>query len=382
MQFDTMMGLVDAVYDAALTGEGWHEVLIDIADKSRVENAALVIVDNRNGWSSVTTPRADPHVIEQYSKSWWQRDVTAQATCVAPVGVLTSLENTGRNLFFASDFYNDFWRHSGLGAERVASNLMTGNGIFASFVLQASVQRDDIDRETARLFEALVPHLVRAVTLQRRVQMAEHQRDLAIATARRSGIGAMLVDVETRLIVADAEAEAVIASHSDLCLEHGIVHLGNAAETLHLHRLVASTAGSGTAPRGGFKTVEVTGFAPGRLPLRIDVVPYPGAYSGAVSQFGLPAIASPQPAAVLLITDPDQRQKAQREVLKTRFGLTPAESAFALEILKGDGREAAAARLGISLSTARTHLSRIFEKTDVRRQAELVRLLSASGLDL
>lgn len=389
MQFDAMMGLVDSVYDAALTGEGWHEVLIDIADKSRVENAALVIVDNQNGWSSVTAPRADPHVIEEYSNCWWQKDVTAHATCVAPVGALTSLENTGRGLFFASEFYNDFWRRSGLGAERVASNLMTGNGIFASFVLQASVRRDDIDRDTAKLFGALVPHLVRAVTLQRKVQMAESQRDLAMATARRSGIGAMLVDVDTRLIVADGDAEAVISSNNDLCLDRGIVHLGTAADTLHLHRLVANSstgtdtlADIGNAPRGGgFRTVA-TGSEPGRVPLQIDVIPYQRAQSGAVPHFGLPAITSPQPAAVLLISDPDQRQKAQREALKTQFGLTPAESAFALEILKGDGREAAAARLGISVSTARTHLSRIFEKTDVRRQAELVRLLSANGLDL
>jgi hypothetical protein len=49
---------------------------------------------------------------------------------------------------------------------------------------------------------------------------------------------------------------------------------------------------------------------------------------------------------------------------------------LALEILKGDGRAAAAARVNITVGTARTHLERIFEKTGVRRQAELVRLLS------
>jgi DNA-binding CsgD family transcriptional regulator len=60
----------------------------------------------------------------------------------------------------------------------------------------------------------------------------------------------------------------------------------------------------------------------------------------------------------------------------------PAEAALALEIVKGDGRDAAAARLGISLSTARTHLSRIFEKTGAGRQAELVVLLNREGLSV
>ncbi|WP_346910982.1 hypothetical protein [uncultured Roseibium sp.] len=58
------------------------------------------------------------------------------------------------------------------------------------------------------------------------------------------------------------------------------------------------------------------------------------------------------------------------------FGsLTCAEAVHALEMLKGDGRAAAAARYGISINTAKTHLMRIFEKTDVKRQAELIRVL-------
>lgn len=67
------------------------------------------------------------------------------------------------------------------------------------------------------------------------------------------------------------------------------------------------------------------------------------------------------------------RARVQR--LRERFAFTPAEAAFALEIVKGDGRQAAADRLGITVGTARSHLSSIFDKTGSRRQAELVRLL-------
>ena len=42
-----------------------------------------------------------------------------------------------------------------------------------------------------------------------------------------------------------------------------------------------------------------------------------------------------------------------------------------------------AGRLQITLTTARTHLAHIFEKTGTRRQAEVVRLIlqSAGGID-
>jgi DNA-binding CsgD family transcriptional regulator len=65
--------------------------------------------------------------------------------------------------------------------------------------------------------------------------------------------------------------------------------------------------------------------------------------------------------------------------LGRHFGLTSAESALAVEILKGDGRIAAARRCGITCGTAKTHLSSIFEKTGTHRQAELVRVLLAAA---
>lgn len=80
-----------------------------------------------------------------------------------------------------------------------------------------------------------------------------------------------------------------------------------------------------------------------------------------------------------MATAPDLTADEIREYFRRRFGFTMAEISVAFEILKGDGREAVAARLGISVTTVRTHLSHIFEKTGVRRQAELVRLLMRSG---
>jgi DNA-binding CsgD family transcriptional regulator len=42
------------------------------------------------------------------------------------------------------------------------------------------------------------------------------------------------------------------------------------------------------------------------------------------------------------------------------------------EIVGGKGLVATAARLGVSQATVRTHMKRIFEKTDTHRQGELI----------
>jgi DNA-binding CsgD family transcriptional regulator len=106
-----------------------------------------------------------------------------------------------------------------------------------------------------------------------------------------------------------------------------------------------------------------------RAPLTVLVIPH---------RAGLTWIDVVRPRAVLFITDPEEAAVVRREGLCHDFGLTPAEAGFTREVLKADGLQAAADRLGISLTTARTHLAHVFDKTGTRRQAELVRLILQS----
>lgn len=64
---------------------------------------------------------------------------------------------------------------------------------------------------------------------------------------------------------------------------------------------------------------------------------------------------------------------------KTVFKLSDGQMKIAREIALGQSLKGAATELGISTNTARTHLSRLFEKTGVNTQAALVRLLHSVG---
>jgi DNA-binding CsgD family transcriptional regulator len=67
---------------------------------------------------------------------------------------------------------------------------------------------------------------------------------------------------------------------------------------------------------------------------------------------------------------PDEAQ------LRALFGLTSAEARLAQHLARGDSVEEIAQTLCIKMSTARTQLAAIFAKTDTRRQAKLVAILS------
>jgi DNA-binding CsgD family transcriptional regulator len=76
-----------------------------------------------------------------------------------------------------------------------------------------------------------------------------------------------------------------------------------------------------------------------------------------------------------LQANPHAAQPDGLPALGRRHGLTRAEMRVAREIATGQGRAAAAQRLGIGEATLKSHLVHIYEKTGVTRQAELVRLI-------
>jgi DNA-binding CsgD family transcriptional regulator len=87
------------------------------------------------------------------------------------------------------------------------------------------------------------------------------------------------------------------------------------------------------------------------------------------------APASPSPAAVVFIGDPERKVEGVGSTLRALYGLTPAEAAVANLLLEGLRTDQLTDRLGITLFTARTHVKRVLSKVDARTQADLVRIL-------
>jgi DNA-binding CsgD family transcriptional regulator len=71
--------------------------------------------------------------------------------------------------------------------------------------------------------------------------------------------------------------------------------------------------------------------------------------------------------ALIVIIDPERQPNDLETRLRSLFSLTRTEARVARGVAAGEGLAAVAESLGIFSSTARTHLHRIFEKTDTQR---------------
>lgn len=80
----------------------------------------------------------------------------------------------------------------------------------------------------------------------------------------------------------------------------------------------------------------------------------------------------------LILIDPAQAPPLSAEQVIALFGLTPAEAQLSVALCRGVSLTAYAELRGISVGTVRIQMKRILEKTDSRRQADLVGKLYGS----
>ncbi len=88
-----------------------------------------------------------------------------------------------------------------------------------------------------------------------------------------------------------------------------------------------------------------------------------------------PVTGSSLKATCLLSLDAQEEVTLDGDCLLEAFNLTPAEVRVSAGIASCKRIESIAGELGITPSTARTHLKHVFDKTDTRRQSELTRLM-------
>ena len=80
--------------------------------------------------------------------------------------------------------------------------------------------------------------------------------------------------------------------------------------------------------------------------------------------------------AALLVRKAALEAFSPSEVIGTMYKLTPTELRVLLAIVDIGGVPEVAAALGVAATTIKTHLSRLFQKTGVGRQADLVKLVA------
>jgi DNA-binding CsgD family transcriptional regulator len=367
MADERVLDLVSDIYEAALDATRWPAVLNSVGDAVGGPIVVYGLYDPASALAQIYAPRVDPEHVRRFD-DWIGR--APAMPCIgnyAPGQVFSGSDVVIAEDFVRTDFYHECWLPAGLSTTPLVTNLLSGDAASGHVATHMPANASFSD-DQRRLFAALAQHLVHAASLQRRV----HHLDLAgrSALSRLDGLnqGFALVDASARPLLVNRTAQALLETEDGLRLEAGVLSASAADEGRALQGLIAMCADRRSVTQGGRIALW---RKPDRLPLDVLISPV----QPSVTEHMMLWSSARAAAAIVLISDPEADIRARADELRERFGLTPAEATLALEIAKGDGRKATADRLGITVGTVRCHLSNIFDKTGVRHQAELVRLL-------
>ena len=196
-----------------------------------------------------------------------------------------------------------------------------------------------------------------------------------ILTALRYGLdlvshGAILVAHEGRPRLANRQALATLQKGDGISLARTGIVADLASDTRLLHKLLDEAI---RFPELGEPqdSPMMLRRKKARTSLVVRVVPGPELNSW-------PDITGR--TALLKLYDQDMAPVVDEGALSRVYGLTRGEAALARRLIHGKSLEEAAGELFISTHTARTHLKRIFMKTDTHRQPEFVVRMLLTGL--
>lgn len=362
MSLPSFDSVLTAIYETALDPDPWNDVLCKIADFCGGANSALVYDYRQCGFSGVVTPRADPTIVSEYRQHWWSLNPIIDTR--TRVGVVRSLDDCGREAYFASAFHNEYWRRTGLGAERLAANVINDGRSHCCLILQASVRHDEFASEVRRRFEQLVPHVARSIEIGTRLRKLDFDFWVESHAGKASRMAAFGVGADGGLIFANRTGEQMLQAGMPFTVREGRLCLANPRRQAALEYTVRRSLAGSAGTMAHLETTNASGYA---RTYKVCIAPCTG---------NVPAIPVPGVRVLVLVDEEVDEAAVRIQNLRLAFGLTRAEARLTLEMLACDGRAAAAKRCGISANTARTHLSRIFDKVGVNRQAQLVMVVN------
>lgn len=333
---------VTSAVEASANPQAWSEVAVLAARAMHADSASIVFLSSEGHSAVRCCPRTDPDLHRRYDAAMHATNYLWAKVTRMPAGSAVSEATLGgRERYLSSTIYNEFIRPQGMDSVVLLTITEPSAPLLGVLTIGRRTGSAHFVGEDLRDAAAIATALARTV--------AATGASLRLASRDDARTLELLVTPEGRLLSRHAGI-AEFARAGILALRGGHLRVDL------LPGLEAAIAEAGRDPRhwpppvGAVLGPVTTGLGRFRFAVSPGGLSAPGAVRVTISAASL--------------TDPLSE-------FARRHGLTPREATIAGHLGRGMTLPEVARQLGISLTTARTHLGRLFDKTDTRSQLAL-----------
>jgi DNA-binding CsgD family transcriptional regulator/PAS domain-containing protein len=359
--------LVGDIYDAALDPALWRGVLEKITGFVGGHSAGLGSINSISREPAAHyTFGCDPHYLQLHVDTYMKFDPTSTMFFFPSEQVASIADLMPYEEFRDTRFYREWAQPQGFvdAANAVIDKSTTHFAVLCVYRHEAQGLVDDAMR---RRMQLIVPHVRRAVMIGDVIELRT-TKTAAFADALDGLSAAMfLVDAEGRLVHANSSGHDLIGEGDILHSAQGVLTPVDPRAAKTLRDVIAAASGGDTAIGIGGIAVALS-TSPDRRWLA-HILPLT---SGARRRAGITYAA----VAAVFVRKASLDTPSLMETIAKLYKLTPSELRVFAAIVDVGGVSAVAEALGIAEATVKTHLQHLFEKTGLRRQTDLVKMLA------
>ena len=246
----------------------------------------------------------------------------------------------------------------------LAVRLVLEDGSHMAWNLADPVAPGGWESSRVAMVKRLVPHVRQFVRVRQALVRAGAGDTTVTALLDNSRVGVVHLDQRGRILAANDRARGILQAGDGLVEKDGALGASAPEDQLRLDRLLASALPAGGDPAIGgsmrFRRQHAL------LPFVVHIKPAP------VPQ---PSYAARYVAALALIYEPGVTQRIDPALVAATLGLTSGESQVAAWLAEGKSVDEMARATGHTKGAIYWHLKQIYQKLQISRQAELVRLV-------
>lgn len=355
------------IYDSARDPTAWPMVLSEICVLSDARGALLV---GRAGASGPLLLEQAFNVTAPYRARFSALAAVTpgmRALLAAPAGTVMADEELAAHADVSS-LEAEFLYPQGF-SRALYGVVDAGAGLIVLLRSEASAEFQVRDKAILR---RLLPHIAQAIALRAAIEDAGHRASAMLALLDDLPLACLIVSGRGDIRAGNDAGRALLTAGRGLTVSGGRIAADSPRDAAEMRRAIEVTAQASAEDGASLSRRVLLKRAPEGKPLLLHLhqvqraTDEPGA-----SGMGLVAIV-----AKGLEADP----AAAVADFARAYGLTGREARLVQCLAEGCGLMEAAARLGVSRNTARTHMRHVYSKVDTHRQSDLMRLLARLGV--
>ena len=360
--------VVECIYDCTLDPARWPEAIREVCEATSCWAGVIHVSD-------LITGSARLQQNWNFSPAWLDRmihyssDVAEMLNSVPDLQTrplddpIIGMRDFKPEVLQRNRYYNEWVRPQGIidVVHLTVLRQRTRLGALALSRHESAGVMSDRDIAIVRL---LAPHIRRAIAISDVLEMRAVEIGTFEASLDLIAAGILLVDGNANIIHANRSARTMLSAGSPVRSERGQLRTywpeTTAALMAAIAKAVADEAAIGSAGIG-VPAAQANGE-----PALIHVLP--------LTSGNIRARIAPRASAALFITPAGDGVGTPAAALAALFNLTAAEMRTLEQLLAGDTPAQAADKLGVQITTLRTHQAHIFDKTGTSRLTDLIRL--------